>query len=69
MGVTGLVFENPGVEVGEPKNSEKKNSPKIGVYGWVPQFWNLSRPKGPLSPRAKIAPKNPLGEHILWVEI
>ena len=42
MGVTYLDFENPGVEVGEPQNSEK-NSPKIGVGGWVPQFWNLSR--------------------------
>jgi len=42
MGVLTLVFEFPGVEVGEPQNSEK-NFPKIGVWGWVPQFWNLSR--------------------------
>jgi len=68
VGVSELVFKIPGVEVGEPQNSEN-NSPKIGVWGWVPQFWNLSRPKGPLSPRAKIAPQNLLGEEISGVEI
>ena len=66
--IVGKEMEISGVKVGNPKILEK-NSPKIGGGGQVPQFRNLSRAFGPLSPHTKIGPQDPLAEEILGFKV